>query len=625
MQSNTTHVSDFKGNFLTELKKARKICSSNPIEGIKKTEELYAKAVEYGDEVLQAKALNNMGLGYYLAKKYPLSLEKLNRAINIFESHSLFDGISEAQNWKGLVLSDLGQSDKSLSILYESLNRIREYDIQDLKSSIYSNLGMVYSRMGNKHKAIEYFEQSLQNTETDNQILLSNIAATYHEIGEPQKALVYLLRAYKLNPSNEMLLYRGLILSNLMAVYLDLADYEKLLQCLQELKGFVKKLEHTFFKNVYHGASVEVYIKCQEISPSNETVHQILAEINVEDIILQMKETVDNSENLEINIHTSTSLVNYYKQLEDWKQVSFYQDKKLELNNKKFENEKMQTTERLHIQYEVAQKEQKIKIQELELEKKAIELEKKKELEQINLQLEEKVAKRTAKLTIQNQQLQEFAFIVSHDLREPLCNIHGISDLLTQTYQEDLSDELQLFLSQIGISAQRMNILLKDLLDYTILEQKIEASDLEEVDGSVVLKSVIDTLQSEIIEAKASISVDRLPLLKTSKYGIRLLFEQLLSNAIKFKSKTRSCIIQISYTSNTDFYEFAVKDNGEGIAEAHHETIFRPFRRLKKEKSKGTGIGLAICKKAVDILGGKIHVVSQLEKGSTFYFTIPKR
>ncbi|MFK7908034.1 MAG: ATP-binding protein [Chitinophagales bacterium] len=624
MQTTLSTNTDFDSKFEEELTKARGICSSNPIEGIKMVEVLYAKAETHGSDLLRAKALLHMGLAYYLAKNYSASLEKLDLATVIFEAHDSIIGVANTQNWRGLVYHDLGRLDEALALFFECVKMVETHQLDSLKGRTYSNLGLVYSMMGDKRKAIEYFEQSIHFVKGNKAILLSNIAATYHEIKEPEKALGYLLKAYALNKMDSQILYRGLIVSNMIAVYTDLEDYEQVLQRVRELNGFVGELRQTFFNNVYHGCMVETYIKFLSIASSVEIASEILAEIEVDEVILQMRNTLESSDNLQINTSTCFSLVSYYEQLENWKEVSIFQKKLIELNTQKFEKDKMEATQRLHIQHEVAQKEQKIKIQQLELEKKELELDKKRELENINLQLEEKVAKRTAKLTLQNQQLREFAFIVSHDLREPLCNIHGIADLLVGTYEEKMEGEMKIFVSQIGMSAQYMNRLLKDLLDYTTLEKKIEEEGFQKVDSAEMWKEVKQSLDLEIAANQVEIEESSLPIFETSMAAIRLLFQNLLSNALKFKSANKTVRIKINCIEKAGMYQFSISDNGVGIAPIYQERIFRAFQRLQKNDYQGTGIGLAICKKAVDTLKGTIWVESELGVGSVFYFTVPK-
>ncbi len=629
MQTGSPQVDNFHTSFKKRLNSADFICSSNPIEGIKLAEELYREAKELGKIVLQAEVLSTIGFGYYVLKDYPKGLEVLNQALAIYTEHLHIKGIVNTQNWKGLIYHSLGDTDKALEIHFQSLKLIKAQDsnkqerLKDVKSRVYSNLGMIYGYVNNPAKSIEYYEKSIELKTHNKDISYSNLASNYMALGNSQKALEYLLEAYELNKISKRLLYKGFIVSNMIGTLAGLGRYEEVLEKIKELNTFADELKNTFFNNLYNACLMNMYIASVKTSDL-EISKQIMAEIEVEEIIKNLKDSIENTDNPKIQIRAAKLMGEYHEVFENWKQAWHYEKKLNELNAKKFEKDKMEATERLHIKHEVNQKEQKIKIQELELEKKEIELKGKKELENINLQLEETVAKRTAKLTFQNQQLREFAFIVSHDLREPLCNIHGITDLLVASYKNGMNEEMQMFVSQIGNSAQYMNRLLKDLLDYTTLEKKIEEENYQEVDTAKILEEVKSSLKVEIEESKAQIEVGSLPVFHTSIHGIRILFKQLLSNSLKFRFPDKTCTIKINCIESENTYKFSIQDNGIGMDKAHTKRIFRAFQRLERYTYAGTGIGLAICKKTVQTLEGTISVESELGKGSTFYFTIPK-
>lgn len=615
-----------KEDFKQALDKVKSICLSNPIEGLEEAKAL-SKCMEGHMDILSEALLWRVtGIGYHVAKDYGTALKYFKKSLEVFESLNLIENIAGTQNWMALSCNAVENTDESLILLFKSLRLIEEYDLGILEFRTYTCLGATYQSIYNSEKAIECFEKALLTCpESERAIALSNLASIYSNQTKHQQALVYLKEAYALKNKAIIPMNHAYITTNLVICLGEMHDYDAILPIIGELEVMVESLKDTFFVHLYFTCLMGLYLRCREAIPSI-IVEKLMSKIDIEATVVYLKQIIErtDTDNLRAKLNACDLLVAYYELDEQWKEVSYYQKKLLELNAKKFEKEKMEATERLLIKHEVAQKEQKIKIQELELEKKEIELQKKQALEIINQQLEEKVASRTAKLTLQNQQLQEFAFIVSHDLREPLCNIHGIADLLTQTYQTDLSGELQIFLEQIGRGAERMNILLKDLLEYTVIEQSMERFTMEKVDSSEVLRLVIENLQSQIIESEAVISIDSLPLLHTYSYGLRLLFEHLLSNAIKFKSTKHPCQVQISCSESVAFYTFAFKDNGIGIEEAYLEEIFRPFKRLDRKDYKGTGIGLAICKKILQVWGGAISVVSELEVGSTFYFTIPK-
>jgi signal transduction histidine kinase len=222
-----------------------------------------------------------------------------------------------------------------------------------------------------------------------------------------------------------------------------------------------------------------------------------------------------------------------------------------------------------------------------------------------------------------NQELEQFAYIASHDLQEPLRTITGIADQFEKQYKEKLDEDAVMYLTYLSQSTTRMRLLIKGLLDYSRIGKERE---LEFVNCNTILKELTDELDMLIKENKAIIFIDDLPSLNAYKIEFRQLFQNLISNAIKFRKTETSPEIKISAKEENEYWIFSVKDNGIGIEEKFHEKIFVIFQRLhSKSQYEGTGIGLAHCKKIVELHGGKIWVDSKPEQGSTFYFTIPKK
>lgn len=615
-----------KKDFKEALKKAKTTCLSRPIEGIAEAKSLY-KELQGELNVLQKAEIEQViGIGYHVAKDYSVALKHFNTALEIFQKEQNLEGIVGTQNWKALNCTALGASDEALKLLFSSLEICQEHHLGFLEFRAYTCLGATYQSIYNSEKAIECFEKALESPHCNNRATaLSNLASIYCNMGKHRKALPYLQEAYKIKDNLGTPVNRAYITANLVIALGELHDYQAILPIIGKLKLMAEELKNTFFIHLYNSCMMGLYLRCRESENTSVTM-ELMEKIDLKNVLIYLQKTTKSADtdNLRGKLNACELLISYYELEEEWKEVSDYQKKLLELNALKFEKDRMETVEHLMVKHEVAQKEQKIQIQQLELENKELELEQKKELEKINQQLEEKVARRTARLTHQNQQLREFAFIVSHDLREPICNIDGITSLLQSTYQKELKGDMRTFVEQIGSSAKYMNVLLKNLLDYTILEQQINEKGLSEVDSAAVFRRVKESLKEEIREAKAKISVGSLPRLRTSPFALKIIFEHLLSNALKFRKNTGDCFVKVDCDESDEGYRFSFKDNGIGIDSNHQERIFRIFQRLNKRDYGGTGIGLAICKKAIEALKGDLFVESQTKKGSTFYFTISK-
>ncbi|MFX1418958.1 MAG: ATP-binding protein, partial [Promethearchaeota archaeon] len=219
-----------------------------------------------------------------------------------------------------------------------------------------------------------------------------------------------------------------------------------------------------------------------------------------------------------------------------------------------------------------------------------------------------------------NEDLQQFAYVASHDLQEPLRAIVSFSQLLEDKYQDKIDMNGKEYIHFITDGAKKMNTLIKDLLLYSRITTHAKPSKI--VDIKMVLEDALYNLQEAIKESGTVITYDKMPILKVDKTQFIQLFQNLLSNAIKFRS-TEPPRIHIGAIKLNDEWLFSVKDNGIGIESKYFAKLFNIFYRLHtKEEYPGTGIGLPICKKIVQRYGGKIWVESELSKGSTFYFTI---
>ncbi|HWY10612.1 MAG TPA: ATP-binding protein, partial [Bacteroidia bacterium] len=232
---------------------------------------------------------------------------------------------------------------------------------------------------------------------------------------------------------------------------------------------------------------------------------------------------------------------------------------------------------------------------------------------------ENEILKRTEELKRSNAELEQFAYVASHDLQEPLRMITSYVQLIEKHYKDKLDKDANDFIHFAVDGANRMQTLIYSLLDYSRINR---IKPFESIDLDDVLQEVMKDLSVSIKESKAKIIWDKLPEIYGDKVLIGQLFFNLIANAIKFKGD-RTPEINISYKKLNGNYVFAVKDNGIGIKKEYCEKIFVIFQRLhSKDKYPGTGIGLAICKKIVERHEGKIWVESELNKGSTFYFTI---
>ena len=219
-----------------------------------------------------------------------------------------------------------------------------------------------------------------------------------------------------------------------------------------------------------------------------------------------------------------------------------------------------------------------------------------------------------------NSDLEQFAYVASHDLQEPLRMVASFTQLLEKQYKDKLDETASEYINFAVDGAKRMQALIKDLLTYSRVKSHDE--DFIEINCEELIEEVLFNLEIIIKENKAIITRDPLPIISSDRLQMQQLFQNIIGNAIKYNDKMPR--IHISAEKDEENWIFGVSDNGIGIDPEHYKRIFKVFKRLHtKEEYDGTGIGLAICQKIVDRNGGRIWVESELGEGSTFYFTIP--
>jgi light-regulated signal transduction histidine kinase (bacteriophytochrome) len=218
------------------------------------------------------------------------------------------------------------------------------------------------------------------------------------------------------------------------------------------------------------------------------------------------------------------------------------------------------------------------------------------------------------------EDLQQFAYVASHDLQEPLRMVASYTQLLAQRYQGQLDERADKYIHYAVDGAKRMQHLLADLLTYSRVSS--QGKPLVPVSADAVAKNVVTSLAEAIRVANASVSVGELPTVRADPSQLGQLLQLLLDNALKFRAEARP-VVEISATPLNDRWQFAVKDNGIGIGSQQMDRIFQMFQRFhERGRYEGTGAGLAIAKRIVERHGGRIWLESAPQAGSTFFFTL---
>jgi PAS domain S-box-containing protein len=242
--------------------------------------------------------------------------------------------------------------------------------------------------------------------------------------------------------------------------------------------------------------------------------------------------------------------------------------------------------------------------------------------EEAKLRTEEELRRSAADLARSNAELEQFAYVASHDLQEPLRKIQAFSDLLVTTCGPALGAEGGDYVQRIQSAAGRMRALIQDLLMLSRVTSK--ARPFVPVDLSAITRETLADLEVPIAESKATVEVGELPGALADAAQMRQLFLNLIGNALKFRREGDPPRVVVSGKVEGELVEIAFADNGIGFDDRYADRIFKPFQRLHaKDRYPGTGIGLAICKKIVDRHGGELRVSSAAGRGATFFVTLP--
>lgn len=242
-----------------------------------------------------------------------------------------------------------------------------------------------------------------------------------------------------------------------------------------------------------------------------------------------------------------------------------------------------------------------------------------KELKGIKIELEEKVEL----LNRSNKLLEQFAFVTSHDMQEPLRKISFFSNYLKSNFSEHLGEKGIKYLDKLVNETNRTRDLVKDILHYSTFHNEKESFEM--IDLNLILSDIIQDMDLVLQEKQATINIDKLPAIKGNKVQITQLFANLISNAMKFVSADTKPLIDISVQDAESVFLISVADNGIGIEEQYQSKIFELFQRLHpKNEFSGTGIGLSICKKIMEFHNGQISLKSAIGKGSAFILEFNK-
>lgn len=536
---------------------------------------------------------------YSKISKYSLQVVSLARRVGDGEY------LAKALNTCAIPYAVQGQYKEAFEYMKEALEKAELLGLKKIVASTLVNIGNIFSALYNYEESIKNYKRVLKDYKTE--LVDVSIGITYFNLGSSYLALedfenaeINLKEALAIGERLGHKLLISRIYFELVKIYIEKNDLETAITYSFEAEKIYTKQGNRAGYETYLANQCMIHLLRKEyleaIKNGEEAIFYCIKEKNLKTLKRTYKAVADA-----------------YKYLGDYKKAFYY----LEYFSETSEEFMLQMRERrtmdLEIQYALKDKEQEIKLLKQEME-----------LDKLKLTYQAEIENQNEKLKMSNQDLLQFTYAISHDLKEPLRMISSFSNLWYRKNKatNDETDEEYFYFIRDG--AERMTNMLQGLLDYATIGKKDK--DEEMLDLNRVVADVEMVLYMKITDNQAIIDKVNLPIIRTHRVLLFQLFQNLISNAIKFKKINVSPIVTVTAEEEAERYIIGVHDNGIGIAEENLGMIFNIFKRLHtKEEYEGTGIGLSLCEKIVHHLGGKIWVKSKLGEGSSFFFSLPKK
>ncbi|MGB1216537.1 MAG: tetratricopeptide repeat protein [Saprospiraceae bacterium] len=485
----------------------------------------------------------------------------------------------------------------------KALDKSKEIGYHHGSANCLINIGTIYANLFNYDDALdryitilkEYKDVLGDNTEL---IILNNIGNIYYTQSKLDKALEYFERSMSMASHIN---YKGMVAHTMAQISRTLVakkEYEKALEYACKSEEMLKGTDYAEGKQINYVTLGNIYYKLKNYDTALKYVGKGIVSAK------QLKDTVTEMRGYKL-------MSNILKDMKMFEKALEYQLVYAQAQEQYAMDQRNRQIIDLEIRYEVEKKEKEIEILT--------------QFQDTLISQSKQIADQNEKLVQANSDLKQFAYVVSHDLKEPLRMIGSYSQLITRRYRDDFDDEGIEFLGYVTDGVARMNVLLNDLLEYATIGNN-EALDGDSVDLNEIMDNTLLNLSIAMEEVGAKITSDKLPLVKSSHSLLSQLFQNLLSNAIKFRKPETAPEIHVGYEKIEKEHRISFIDNGIGIPADAQERIFVIFQRLHKRNSyEGTGIGLAICMRIVQKLGGSISVESEYGAGATFTIGLPIR
>lgn len=591
-------------------------------------------------DVQRAGYLYHLGLTYRKLSMYPqaVSILKELTAIEPQTAHH-----KEALLLLGAIYKDLGEFDNAFDIFVTILQEFQEEkDTFNIARNYYS-LGSLFYYQNNYQQAQEYYQKSydLAIAIQHKKLIYNCVAAfgsTYEAQDKLEVALKYHLQSLMIADSLEYQTGLAYSYHNLGTNYLLREQYTLALAKFTKSLAIKKKLNDTW-------GIIGTRISMAETYKETKRYKKAIEELAVAEILAQKIKARPRL----LSIYKEYATL--YEKINDLERSNFYLREQLILSDSIFNETTSANISAAQIRYEVQKRDAEIDL--LKIENQVLEkdrrinilvftltalvvlfisavavllrssLNKERTFSETLSVKNQKIQKQNTALADSNQSLENFAYVASHDLREPLRGIKSFATLLEKRYAPQLDAAAGEYLHFIRDGVERMDALLVNLLNFSRLNN--HDTTFSKVNTADVLLKTTYALKVELEQKNVQLEIDyqSLPTIQSNSALLGQLFQNLIANGAKF-TKTEQPIVKVNYAKTDHEHQFSISDNGIGISPQNQQKIFQMFQRLHgRQEFAGTGIGLATCRKIVELHEGRIWVESEEGAGSTFFFTIP--
>ncbi|MEZ4827191.1 MAG: tetratricopeptide repeat protein [Bacteroidia bacterium] len=589
------------------------------------------------DAITEAWSYTNLGVVYSKLGMFDSALYYKLEALHLYESLDERGGIAGVRNNMGIIYAEKGQPNKALENHLIALKIRKELGDKRGILDSYRNIGEVFQKQGDLNRALIYYQYALKiklksETRIEEAEMLHAIGQIKEIQGSLDEAEDNFSRALEIFRSMGNTIYTTDNLLGLGRIKKlrnnipDAIEYFAEARAIQEKSGDKGGLANTDLElgQLYYlaGEPIQAQLSLQK---ALSTAREIGAATIIRDAHLHMAE--------------------FYAKNAQYEKAYLFKVQYEKIKDSLFQEEQSRTLGDIQMQYELIEKENQI--EELNLQREINQLTRRGifiglagiiilsllTMMYFRYQIQSRANKvlefqkqeieiKNKELASSNNELDQFAHVVSHDLKQPIRTIANYSGLMERKFANELDVNGKSFLHFISDGVANLNELVSDLLDYSQINRQLILSEKIEISG--VVSTVLYSLRKTIQDTHTQIHVDTFPAIKANQAGMIQVFSQLISNSLKFTNHPTP-VIHIGYQKEGSEHIFSVRDNGIGIEKDYQEKIFNAFYRLHTtDDYPGTGMGLAIAQKIINWHKGRMWIDSSPAKGSTFFFSIPE-